>query len=68
MKLLNRLERKSNTMTNEIDDEIKYLLNSHHELILNIKKSIIAVEHSNAGLLEMNILIRELISEIKEKK
>ena len=45
----------------DLKNNIKYLLNSHHELIKVLQKQ-------NRGLEEMNILIRGLISAILEKK
>ncbi len=41
----------------EIQKEINYLLNSHHELIIALKKN-------NDGLQEMNLLMRDLIQAI----
>jgi len=45
----------------DLKNNIKYLLNSHHELIKALQKN-------NKGLEEMNILIRGLIAAILEKK
>jgi len=42
-----------------LQEEMKYLLNSHHELIKVMKRN-------NDGLQEMNILLRGLISYLKE--
>lgn len=44
-----------------INEEIKYLLNSHHELIKAIKAT-------NSGLKEMNLGIRGLIQVLMEKE
>lgn len=45
----------------EMKEEIKYLLNSHHVLIK-------ALQDNNKGLMEMNILLRGLMSLLAENK
>lgn len=46
---------------NSIEKEIKYLLNSHQELIE-------AIQQTNKGIQEMNIATRELISALLGSK
>lgn len=43
----------------DMKKEFKFLLNSHHELIKAMKKN-------NDGLMEMNILMRGLISLLRD--
>ncbi len=43
----------------DLEKNVKYLLNSHHEMILAMKKN-------NDGLMEMNIFLRGLISYLNE--
>lgn len=44
-----------------LEEEIRYLLNSHHELIK-------AIQRSNEGLMEMNLLLRGLISYLNTRE
>lgn len=55
--LITKVEKK---MSENINEEIKYLLNSHHELIK-------AIRQTNKGLEEMNILIRGLIAVLRKE-